>query len=155
VDRFVTHYNTNRLHSAIGYVTRLDMPEGRQKSILEARDRKLEEARLLCGEKRRQQKLEMPKKLPARPRIPEVDSSSARRIGQRWEAPRAPDGRRRQNSSYNIAGLRPANTRCLRQLCFTTEALPFSNQTSVDGQIRKIPGVRGLAPDHLQTHPTS
>jgi hypothetical protein len=75
VDRFVTHYNTTRLHSAIGYVTPLDMLEGRQKSILEARDRKLEEARMLRGEKRRQQKLEMTKKLPAKPRIPEVDSS--------------------------------------------------------------------------------
>jgi transposase-like protein len=55
VDRFVNHYNTTRLHSAIGYVTPLDMPEGSQKSIPEARDRKLEEARLLRGEKRRQQ----------------------------------------------------------------------------------------------------
>ncbi len=78
VDRFVTHDNTTRLHSAIGYVTPLDMLEGRQKSILEARDRKLEEARLLRGEKRRQQKLEMPKTLPARPHIPEVDSSVRR-----------------------------------------------------------------------------
>jgi transposase InsO family protein len=63
VDRFVTHYNTIRLHSAIGYVTPLDMLEGRQESIPEARDRKLEEARLLRGEKRRQEKLEMPGKL--------------------------------------------------------------------------------------------
>jgi hypothetical protein len=66
VDRFVNHYNTTRLHSAIGYVTPLDMLEGRQKSILEARDCKLEEARLLRGEKRRQQKLEMPKNFPAK-----------------------------------------------------------------------------------------
>jgi hypothetical protein len=66
VDRFVTHYNTTRLHTAIGYVTPLDMLEGRQKSILEARDLKLEEARLLRGEKRRQQKLEMPKNFPAK-----------------------------------------------------------------------------------------
>jgi hypothetical protein len=51
------------------------MLEGRQKSILEARDRKLEEARLRRGEKHRQQKLEMPNKLPAKPRIPEVDST--------------------------------------------------------------------------------
>ena len=46
------------------------------------------------------------------------------------ESPIAPDGRRRQNSSYNIAGLRPANTRCLRQLCFTTDALPFGHQVT-------------------------
>ncbi len=49
VNRFVNHYNTTRLHSAIGYVAPRDMLEGRQESIPEARDRKLEEARLLRG----------------------------------------------------------------------------------------------------------
>jgi transposase InsO family protein len=74
VDRFVTHYNTRRLHSALGYVTPLDMLEGRQKSILDERDRKLEEARHLRAERRRQEKLAMPKKLPASPRVSDVDS---------------------------------------------------------------------------------
>jgi putative transposase len=45
VRSFVEHYNTQRLLSAIGYVTPLDMLEGRQKAIHEERDRKLEEAR--------------------------------------------------------------------------------------------------------------
>ena len=39
------NYNTVRLHSAIGFVTPADMLAGRQKEILDARDRKLEEAR--------------------------------------------------------------------------------------------------------------
>ena len=56
--------------------------------------------------------------------------SSGRRIGQCWDAPRASDGRGRQNSRYILAGLRPANTRCLRQLCFTTDALPFGHQVT-------------------------
>jgi hypothetical protein len=69
----VTQYNTTRLYSALGYVTPLDMLEGRQKSILEERDRKLQEARHLRAEKRRQEKLEMPKKPPATSRVSEVD----------------------------------------------------------------------------------
>jgi putative transposase len=42
---YVGHYNTVRLHSAIGFVTPADMLAGRQAEIHAARDRKLEEAR--------------------------------------------------------------------------------------------------------------
>jgi putative transposase len=42
---YVDHYNTVRLHSAIGFVTPSDMLAGRQGEIHAARDRKLEEAR--------------------------------------------------------------------------------------------------------------
>src|SRR5207247_2557606 len=42
---YVDHYNTVRLHSAIGYVTPLDRLAGRQAEIHAARDRKLEQAR--------------------------------------------------------------------------------------------------------------
>ena len=42
---YVEHYNTHRLHSAIGYVTPKDKLEGREKEIFAARDRKLEAAR--------------------------------------------------------------------------------------------------------------
>ena len=45
VTQYVTHYNTRRLHSAIGYVTPWDMLHGRQKEIHAERDRKLEAAR--------------------------------------------------------------------------------------------------------------
>lgn len=42
---YVDHYNTVRLHSAIGYVAPQDRLAGRQAVIHAARDRKLEEAR--------------------------------------------------------------------------------------------------------------
>ena len=45
VGKFVEHYNTVRLHSAIGYITPKDKLEGRDKEIFTARDRKLEAAR--------------------------------------------------------------------------------------------------------------
>jgi transposase InsO family protein len=45
VGKFVEHYNTVRLHSAIGYVTPQDKLQGRDREILAARDRKLEAAR--------------------------------------------------------------------------------------------------------------
>ena len=45
IQTYVDHYNTVRLHSAIGYVTPNDMLAGRQAEIHAARDRKLEEAR--------------------------------------------------------------------------------------------------------------
>lgn len=45
VSGFVEHYNTVRLHSAIGYVTPKDKLEGLEKAIFAARDRKLEAAR--------------------------------------------------------------------------------------------------------------
>ena len=49
MEKYVLEYNTIRLHSAIGYVTPLAMLEGRQQSIFDERDRKLEEARGLRG----------------------------------------------------------------------------------------------------------
>jgi putative transposase len=52
VGEYVEHYNTERWHSAIGYVTPLAKLEGRDKGILEERDRKLEEAREKRKEKR-------------------------------------------------------------------------------------------------------
>jgi transposase InsO family protein len=52
VGEYVEHYNTRRLHSAIGYVTPLDMLEGRQPEIHAERDRKLEAARQTRRERR-------------------------------------------------------------------------------------------------------
>jgi transposase InsO family protein len=45
VARYVEHYNTRRLHSAIGYVTPQDKLERRDTTIFHQRDRKLEAAR--------------------------------------------------------------------------------------------------------------
>jgi len=42
---YVRHYNTVRLHSAIGYITPRDKLEGRAAQIFAARDAKLETAR--------------------------------------------------------------------------------------------------------------
>jgi len=53
VGEYIEHYNTRRLHSAIGYVAPLDMLEGRQGAIQAQRERKLDEAR----EQRKQKRL--------------------------------------------------------------------------------------------------
>lgn len=45
VGGFIHHYNTVRLHSAIGYLTPLDRLHGRHTEIFTARDKKLETAR--------------------------------------------------------------------------------------------------------------
>jgi transposase InsO family protein len=45
VGQYVEHYNTVRLHSAIGYMAPKDKLEGRDKDIVAERDRKLHEAR--------------------------------------------------------------------------------------------------------------
>jgi putative transposase len=55
VARYVEHYNTVRLHSAIGYVTPLAKLEGRDQAILAERDRKLEAARERRKQKRQAQ----------------------------------------------------------------------------------------------------
>jgi putative transposase len=52
VTDYVAHYNTIRLHSAIGYVTPKDKLDGRDQDIFAGRDRKLAEAR----ERRRTQR---------------------------------------------------------------------------------------------------
>jgi putative transposase len=52
VARYVEHYNTVRLHSAIGYVTPKDKLEGREKAIFDDRDGKLQQARERRKQKR-------------------------------------------------------------------------------------------------------
>ncbi|MEM6470206.1 MAG: transposase [Planctomycetota bacterium] len=56
VDRYVVHYNTARLHSAIGYMTPQQKLEGREKAIFAERDKKLEAARKRRCEKHAQTK---------------------------------------------------------------------------------------------------
>ena len=55
VGEYIEHYNTVRLHSAIGYVAPADKLEGKDQEIFKERDRKLEEARELRKKKRQQQ----------------------------------------------------------------------------------------------------
>jgi transposase InsO family protein len=52
VGEFVEHYNTVRLHSALGYVTPQARLEGRHTEIYAARDRKLEAAREVRRQRR-------------------------------------------------------------------------------------------------------
>ena len=42
---FVKHYNTERLHSAIGYITPVDKLHGKEKALFAERDRRLQAAR--------------------------------------------------------------------------------------------------------------
>jgi putative transposase len=56
VARYVEHYNTVRLHSAIGYVTPLAKLDGREQAIFAERDRKLEAARERRKQKRQAQR---------------------------------------------------------------------------------------------------
>ena len=56
VGHYVVHYNTERLHSAIGYVTPRDKLLGHEERIFAERDRKLEEARWRRAEERRKQR---------------------------------------------------------------------------------------------------
>jgi transposase InsO family protein len=58
VDSWVKHYNSVRLHSAIGYITPLDKLEGRETQIFAERDRKLEQARLLRQQRRQRVRVE-------------------------------------------------------------------------------------------------
>lgn len=53
--RYVRHYNEERLHSAIAYVTPQDKLEGREEAIWKRRDEQLENARLHRAKKRQAQ----------------------------------------------------------------------------------------------------
>ena len=56
VGEYVGYYNTNRLHSAIGYVAPKDKLEGREGLIFAERDRKLHEAREARAKKREEKR---------------------------------------------------------------------------------------------------
>jgi putative transposase len=74
---FVTHYNTVRLHSAIGYVTPQDKLAGRDPEIFAARDRKLAEAR----QRRQQQRQAVGNRDPAAPAShPAIDFAALRAV---------------------------------------------------------------------------
>jgi hypothetical protein len=56
VARYVEHYNTPRLHSAIGYLTPVAKLEGRAQAIFADRDRKLKVARERRKQRRQAQR---------------------------------------------------------------------------------------------------
>jgi len=56
VGDFVGYYNTQRLHSAIGYITPKDKLLGKEKEIFAERDRRLHQARELRKIRRREQR---------------------------------------------------------------------------------------------------
>lgn len=52
--RYIEHYNTRRLHSAVGFIAPIDMLAGRETEIFKERDRKLAAAREGRAAKRRE-----------------------------------------------------------------------------------------------------
>jgi putative transposase len=73
---YVEHYNTVRLHSAIGYITPKDKLDGRDPEIFAARDRKLAEAR----ERRKPQRQANPQGPPRPPARPAIDFAALRSV---------------------------------------------------------------------------
>ena len=74
---YVVHYNTIRLHSAIGYITPQDKLAGREAEIFAARDRKLAEAR----QRRQQQREAASDRAPAAPAShPAIDFAVLRAV---------------------------------------------------------------------------
>jgi putative transposase len=66
VSDYVAHYNSARLHSAIGYITPKDRLDGRHQQIFDERDRKLAEAR----ERRKQQRQAEHDRQQCKPAVP-------------------------------------------------------------------------------------
>ncbi len=77
VTDYVAHYNTVRLHSAIGYVAPKDKLAGRDKEIHAARDRKLAEARTR-RQQQRQAEHQCPQTQPVTPPRPAIDFDAVR-----------------------------------------------------------------------------
>ena len=53
VEKYIRHYNEERLHSSIGYITPQDKMTGREREIFTNRDSKLEKAREMRKHKRK------------------------------------------------------------------------------------------------------
>jgi putative transposase len=78
---YVIHYNTVRLHSAIGYVAPKDKLDGRDRDIFDARDRKLDEARERRRQRRQEQRRREQRRQPQCQRVvtrPAIDFTAVR-----------------------------------------------------------------------------
>src|SRR5206468_4897822 len=86
VTDYVAHYNTVRLHSAIGYVTPQNKLDGRDREIFAERDRKLAAARERRRQLRQAERERPPSPTPAaaRPAIDfaEIGRASCRERGE-------------------------------------------------------------------------
>jgi putative transposase len=69
VGEYTTHYNTARLHSALGYVTPQDKLHGKDTAIFAERDRKLAAAREARQQQRQAQRAQPAPTAPPRPAI--------------------------------------------------------------------------------------
>jgi len=89
VAAFVDHYNTVRLHSAIGYLAPLDKLEGRAEAIWAERDRKLAEAREARRRRRAQvrQRAEAPLDLTVSKETPMLHPAGETDAGTAGEHP--------------------------------------------------------------------
>jgi hypothetical protein len=79
VTDYVAHYNTVRLHSAIGYVTPQDKLDGRDREIFDERDRKLAAARDRRRQLRQTERERPPSSTPAAAR-PAIDFAAIRSV---------------------------------------------------------------------------
>jgi transposase InsO family protein len=77
VEQYVVHYNTVRLHSAIGYVTPADKLAGREQAIFAKRDQKLAEARQRRQRRRAGQESDNPPATAANSQNPTCPTQAA------------------------------------------------------------------------------
>ena len=77
---FVGYYNCERLHSAIGFVTPKDKPDGNENRIFSERDRKLEQAR----ENRKRNRLDLENKFSKNSFNGRILSVSNPSMERRW-----------------------------------------------------------------------
>jgi hypothetical protein len=99
---YVDHYNTCRLHSAIGYVTPLDKLEGRDEAIRAGRKRKLAEAR------RRRRELRQAEQSQCQPSVTEPRGAGGGRPAIDFAAVRAGVG---MAAVLELLGFRAASRR--------------------------------------------
>ena len=116
VAEYVVHYNTVRLHSAIGYLTPQDKLDGRDKEIFDERDRKLAEAR----ERRKQVRQAQHQQPPCQPVVspcPRIDFAAVA-PPSRWRrsctcsASRPPTTRAQQRGPCPLHGSTSGTSRC-------------------------------------------